>query len=355
MKKILFIFIILGVLFTGCDNNEGPFEYTYQNGDMLLLSADKPAKGWVQISSYYNGASIEAYKMELDDGILDGNFSVNDFKGQPMITMEAKKINIDGFKYTYRGKLIFNGITTIEGDFKFNSMEEFFTTLDNYANGVFNIDSVYKWLLKDSIVNGTYDDGSKRFVFKNAIIQEKIVRDNSTQREEYYDEFGNPTGTWKVIYLGEYNDKYPEIQPNSTISETNYINGKEVYNKIYSYDRKGFDYLISSYEDDGTFKKSINYIVNPAYFYGVSIEIRDSNNKLTLNINKDTDGKFRLINNMYNLDLKTKHFSDVRLDINDKKLIDLIESLELEKMYPYYDYDFTKYHSNSFVGDYTIY
>ena len=75
---------------------------------------------------------------------------------------------------------------------------------------------------------------------------------------------------------------------------------------------------------------------------------------LTLNINKDTDGKFRLINNMYNLDLKTNHFSDVRLDINDKKLIDLIESLELEKMYPYYNYDFTKYHSNSFVGDYTI-
>ena len=44
-KTITVLLIILSMLFVGCDNNSGPFTKEYRNGDLILLSAGKPAKG----------------------------------------------------------------------------------------------------------------------------------------------------------------------------------------------------------------------------------------------------------------------------------------------------------------------
>lgn len=45
MKK--YFYFLLG-LFIGCDNNRGPFEYKYKDGDLILFSNNKPAKGLVE-------------------------------------------------------------------------------------------------------------------------------------------------------------------------------------------------------------------------------------------------------------------------------------------------------------------
>lgn len=114
MKKLIFLLLsTLLLVLTGCDNNEGPFEIRRENGMSILYSNGKYASGPVATTvRSYGGAVVTVSNINYKDGLPDGNFTLYDLDGIPIV--EAKgKMSSDG---RFQGKITFANNVSAEGE-----------------------------------------------------------------------------------------------------------------------------------------------------------------------------------------------------------------------------------------------
>lgn len=96
MKKLLGVLLVLtALIFTGCDNNEGPFEIRREDGHKVLYSNGKLAKGMIKTTWYdYNsGETVVVSEYYVDKGVPAGNFILYDRKGEKLISFEGEVKN----------------------------------------------------------------------------------------------------------------------------------------------------------------------------------------------------------------------------------------------------------------------
>lgn len=92
MKKILMILVGCSLIFTGCDNNKGPFSTKEKDGVCYLYSNDKLANGWVK-KKYFNteiNKEVMFSEIYFKDGVPGGNFKLYDKKGKIIVNAEGK-------------------------------------------------------------------------------------------------------------------------------------------------------------------------------------------------------------------------------------------------------------------------
>lgn len=118
MKKIfLALILVISTLFTGCDNNKGPFTKKMENGEVILYSGNKPAKGGVSLTIVNNaGLEVIVSEIDYDKGIPTGEFKLYKANGKLMIEANGK-----WEKGVYNGKIKeFYNDGYITGEGKFN-------------------------------------------------------------------------------------------------------------------------------------------------------------------------------------------------------------------------------------------
>lgn len=117
MKKLLLVVLALVTfIFTGCDNNEGPFEVRRENGHKVLYSNGKLAKGMISSTWYdYNsGESVVTSTYYVEKGIPAGDFILYDRKGNLLVKFEGKTKDglfvgkMTGEKYKSKGEYNLN-------------------------------------------------------------------------------------------------------------------------------------------------------------------------------------------------------------------------------------------------------
>lgn len=115
MKKIL-IFIcscVLIILITACDNNNGPYDIERENGNLVLYSNNKPAKGWIEktVIDHNTGITTRASLIKYDKGLPTGEFKYYDSNGTMIWEANLKK---DGD--LFKGTITFSGFSTVYSD-----------------------------------------------------------------------------------------------------------------------------------------------------------------------------------------------------------------------------------------------
>lgn len=124
MKKLLGVLLVLtALIFTGCDNNKGPFTKKMENGEVVLYSGNKPAKGGVSLT-IINKAGLEVIVSEIDydKGIPTGNFKLYKANGKLMVEANGKWEN-----EVYAGEIkeYYDDSNYITGKGKFNLPVDF--------------------------------------------------------------------------------------------------------------------------------------------------------------------------------------------------------------------------------------
>ena len=202
MKKLCWILSFLMILiFTGCDNNEGPFEIKKERGKSVVYSANKPAKGWIQDKIYNNdGTTTVVSEVYYDKGLPNGDFRLYDTAGNLVVNAKGKwndsifkgkieetfqngkgegefSINTD-FLISYKGNGYYNFIRTVlitgkyEGDFykcQVKNREMNGNFKEYYENGNIKIDVNYKEGKYDGICKEYYVNGNPKIdcIMKN--------------------------------------------------------------------------------------------------------------------------------------------------------------------------------------------
>ena len=162
MKKILnlLIIVVFSFLVVSCgDNNEGPFETRKENGNLVLYSNNKPAKGWVE-STYTDFNSNVTYKIseiEYDKGLPTGKFKYYNRSGILFFDADLTKKG-ELFKGTIKSGV--DQDTILEGEFNINS--DWIVTRDS---AVEYLDILI--FANDSLYNGSIDGPNYKFNHKN--------------------------------------------------------------------------------------------------------------------------------------------------------------------------------------------
>lgn len=207
MKKLLGVLLVLmSLIFTGCDNNEGPFEIKRENGHKVLYSNGKLAKGMIQSTWYdYNsGESVVTSTYYVEKGIPAGDFTLYDRRGNMLLKAEGKWK--DGL---FNGKIEERNGTKAVGDF--NISKDLIISYDGLGTSDFS----YK-----TLVNGTLKNEYYNFSKKNNKYDKEYI--------EYYGN-GNSNIKLKIQYNeGVYNGKYIEYYENGNkFKEIPYKDNKE--------------------------------------------------------------------------------------------------------------------------------
>lgn len=254
LKKIIMCFTLLILfIFTGCDNNEGPFEYRYINGKRILLSDEEPAEGWVKSTEYNKYSSVVVSEVKYKDGLPSGEFRLFSLLGE--LTINAKGKWID--EKIFDGTLHFGDKKFIQGKIELSQntvsgyrgylgpqFESLTKARHMLIDGI-ESNGVYKLIVKNGKpFDGNFKDHTGEFIVKNGKYEGKEINyyDSGSRKEINYEDgiiksqyYYNPDG---VI-------SSKEIWKNNELSilEMNYPNGniKVKYLKIKSY----YKYIIS--------------------------------------------------------------------------------------------------------------
>lgn len=154
MKKLLGVLLVLtALIFTGCDNNKGPFEIKRENGHKVLYSNGKLAKGMIQSTWYdYNsGESVVTSTYYVEKGIPAGDFTLYDRTGNMIVKFEGK--TKDGL---FVGKMTGETYKS-KGDYNLNP--DWLLTYD--GNDIYQASRLYKDVLYTGKINSEAEKYSK--------------------------------------------------------------------------------------------------------------------------------------------------------------------------------------------------
>lgn len=189
MKKLLGIFflIVTTVFFTGCDNNDGPFQIKNENGRKILYSGKKPAKGWVEYTVYNkNDTTTKIYEIEFKEGNPSGDFSLYSLKGEKIF--EGKGKWKDGmFNGKIQSRNIYGKNVYGEGKFKFSS--------SNLLDYPVYLNKRIPYMLVNNFLGTLYDgkvedDGNLIIMKDGKKVQKKIRYTNGYRGINKYDDDG---------------------------------------------------------------------------------------------------------------------------------------------------------------------
>lgn len=164
MKKLVLGFILmLSLLITGCDNNEGPYETKKENGKLFVYSDGKPAKGIIASTMRdRSGNSVVVSEIYYDKGLPAGDFKLRNLNGYIIAEAKGKWIEPGYFEGTINSHdSKSKGIYSINTDYLIN--------FDQYLN--FPIQDC----LVDGEYNKQYSDGSSEHIIK----KDDIIREHT--------------------------------------------------------------------------------------------------------------------------------------------------------------------------------
>lgn len=343
MKKTLMtlgMMILVVLLFVGCgDNNKGPFGYEYENGQLIVTSANKPAKGMVKYTTTdASNITRTVYEMDLDKGVPTGKITVYDENGTPFIEVDAKKADIGGYPFSYTGTMIIDGgDIKVEGDFKIESTEEFFNIFETFGQNLKNKNAVYTYFMTRFIINGTVGNGINRIEYKDGYKASVFREDNYVKYEEHYNSNGNKDGHWVQTYKGGL-DK-PLLKAGDIIEEHYYDNGIEVfpdekYAKVYDDMHGNYTYYCAPNNNN-----QVRIVGGVSW---VRIETINPDGGIKALLDKDDDGILR-VQILRIFDINNNDITPKDITIDDYR--EWLEVLELDKLYPEFKFDFTQIHS----------
>ncbi len=151
--------LLILFIFSGCDNNEGPFEVRIVNGKNILLSKGKPANGWVEdtITDYSTNKSVLISEINYKDGIPGNEFKLYDKKGHLLLDAKGKWIEKDLFEGTICSSLYVSGglinSTLSDENYSMESKGTFYINRDHivdHKGGLIDI--------KTLLFSGTFKD-----------------------------------------------------------------------------------------------------------------------------------------------------------------------------------------------------
>ena len=225
MKKILMsLLIIILIAFTGCDNNEGPFTMEYRNGELVVLSANKPAKGNVQYYYNINGVSVTAYEAHYNDGFIDGVCKVYNNKNKIVFEGEFNKKDTNTYDVDIK---LFNG--TIKGTIRTTSEELIYLFEEPVSKGLGDNINLDRWFDQRAI-DATVNTSEYKATKKNGIFDG--TRDHVT---------------WSEVYKDGKKIESSQVKNDGTIEKTYYISDR--INEIYLYDSNN-NFLSYKYIDN---------------------------------------------------------------------------------------------------------
>ena len=232
MKKILIVALMLvSMLFTGCDNNKGPFTREYINGESVLMSDGKPAKGIVGEDMYTDTAQVTIFQAEYDDGFINGDIVVFNNKNKEMFKGTCKKIDSN----TYNIDWTLNDGATIKGTIATTSeeLENLFREpgVNGYQDGV-NLNNWFDKVAIDATINsnnykatkkngkfdGTVLVNNSEYIYENGVEKDYTVRDAEGNLVRVKKTTGDTVETWEYSNVYDhYLEEYKEYQGDEEI------------------------------------------------------------------------------------------------------------------------------------------
>ena len=186
MKKLIFILIMLMVILTGCDNNDGPFTERMENGKRVLYSGDKPAKGGVSLTIINKaGLEVTVSEIEYDKGRPTGNFTL--YKANGTVMLEAKGKWENGL-YNGNIKETYNDSEYVEAKGKFELPENFVLNYTGQRRG-YNSGYLF-FFFYYNVAQDTLVDGKATGYKGKKVILEIEKKDYKTIKNIIYDEDG---------------------------------------------------------------------------------------------------------------------------------------------------------------------
>ena len=201
MKKILnlLVIVIFSFLMISCgDNNEGPFETRKENGNLVLYSDNKPAKGQVEwtYTDFNSDITYKISEIEYNKGLPTGKFKYYNRNGELIFDADlARKDKL--FKGTI--KYGTEQDTILKGEFNINS--DWIVTRESNIESL-NIGNFAKDTLYDGNINGpnykfSYKNGKEDGIYQiysnegQLLYQCNYIDGIKDGREELYDGQGN--------------------------------------------------------------------------------------------------------------------------------------------------------------------
>mgnify|MGYP000910116915 CR=1 FL=1 len=233
MKKILIVALMLiSMLFVGCDNNKGPFTREYINGESVLMSDGKPAKGIVGEDMYTDTAQVTIFRAEYDDGFINGDIVVFNNKNKEMFKGTCKKIDSN----TYDIDWTLNDGATIKGTVAITSeeLENLFREpgVNGYQDGV-NLNNWFDKVAIDATINsnnykatkknGKFDGkvliNNSEITYENGVKKDYTIRDKEGNLVSAKKTTGDTVETWEYSNLYDQNtlEEYKEYQGDEEI------------------------------------------------------------------------------------------------------------------------------------------
>ena len=232
MKKILIVTLMLvSMLFVGCDNNKGPFTREYINGESVLMSDGKPAKGIVGEDVYADTAQVTIFQAEYDDGFINGDIVVFNNKNKEMFKGICKKIDSS----TYDIDWTLNNGGTIKGTIAITSeeLENLFREpgANGYQDGV-NLNNWFDKVAIDATINsnnykatkkngkfdGTVLVNNSEITYENGVEKDYTIRDAEGNLISVKKTTGDTVETWEYDRYGQNElQEYKEYQGDEEI------------------------------------------------------------------------------------------------------------------------------------------
>jgi lipoprotein len=315
MKKILIVALMLvSMLFVGCDNNKGPFDYTYRNGSEILLSDGKPAKGDVSMELF----NTIIWTIHFDDGLVDGDvISYND-RNVEMFSGKFKRL--DDNQYDVDIKFPDGGV--IKGTVNTTSEEIIELASEASTNSWDNI-FLDDWF-KNKAIDATIDNPRLKATKKNGIIVEQEIISGNIISHEYFDENGERDGTWTV-----------ENKNHEVTSESHYKHGELVGLQKYFRGDLGL-WIYTMYDENNnmlwdTMSNDSNY----------ELYVNDRVRGKTLTFIKAIQEPIAALASCKEFVLR----KDRDLTLQDAK--EIMDAVGLEKLYPDFKFDLSLYDNNN--------
>jgi len=232
MKKILIVALMLvSMLFVGCDNNKGPFTREYINGESVLMSDGKPAKGIVGEDMYTDTAQVTIFQAEYDDGFINGDIVVFNNKNKEMFKGTCKKIDSN----TYDIDWTLNDGGTIKGTIATTSeeLENLFREpgVNGYQDGV-NLNNWFDKVAIDATINSNNYKATKKnghfdgkvlinnseYIYENGVEKDYTIRDKEGNLVSVKKTTGDNVETWEYSNVYDHQlQEYKEYQGDEEI------------------------------------------------------------------------------------------------------------------------------------------
>jgi MORN variant repeat protein len=201
MRKILNLLLIAvsSFLIISCgDNNEGPFETRKEDGNLVLYSNNKLAKGWVEVTytDFNSNITYKFSEIEYDKGVPTGKFKYYNKNGE--LFFDA---NLTRKGELFKGTITY-GVghdTILKGEFninpnwivsKENNVEKL--NIGEFAKATLYNGNIDGPLYKFGYKNGKLDNECKTYYKNGQVLYQCYYIDGEKDgREEWYDEQGN--------------------------------------------------------------------------------------------------------------------------------------------------------------------